>query len=163
MVRARWRVHGVTMTRTDANKQIVDEFINALFTTGDLSAVDRYLDPGFVNHDPPFPAAPDGPEGMRQARDVPTRLSRLAQRPAAADRRGRPRGRKLHRPRHPPRRAHGRSPHRTRGRPARGQHLPHRRREDRRTVGPPGPTRPTTATRARATAARRRDRVLTRR
>ena len=43
------------MTRTDANKQIVDEFITALFTTGDLTAVDRYVDPGFVNHDPPFP------------------------------------------------------------------------------------------------------------
>ncbi len=58
------------MTRTDANKQIVDEFITALFTGGDLSAVDRYLDPGFVNHDPPFPGAPDGPEGMRQAGEM---------------------------------------------------------------------------------------------
>jgi steroid delta-isomerase-like uncharacterized protein len=58
------------MTRTDANKQIVDEFITALFTKGDLTAVDRYLDPGFVNHDPPFPGAPDGPQGMRQAADM---------------------------------------------------------------------------------------------
>jgi predicted ester cyclase len=55
------------MTRTDTNKRIVEEFITALFTNGDLTAVDRYLDPGFVNHDPPFPGAPDGPEGMRQA------------------------------------------------------------------------------------------------
>jgi predicted ester cyclase len=42
----------------------------ALFTEGDLGAVDRYLDPGFVNHDPPLPGAPDGREGMRQAADV---------------------------------------------------------------------------------------------
>jgi steroid delta-isomerase-like uncharacterized protein len=50
-----------------ANKQLVDAFIQALFTDGDLGAVDRYLDPNMVNHDPPFPGAPDGPEGMRQA------------------------------------------------------------------------------------------------
>jgi SnoaL-like polyketide cyclase len=58
------------MTRTDANKQIVAEFITALFTNGDLTAVDRYLDAGFVNHDPPFPGAPDGPEGMRKAAEI---------------------------------------------------------------------------------------------
>jgi predicted ester cyclase len=58
------------MTRTDANKQIVGEFIAALFTTGDLTAVDRYVDPGFVNHDPPFPGAPDGPQGMRMAGEI---------------------------------------------------------------------------------------------
>jgi predicted ester cyclase len=55
------------MTTTQANKHIVEEFIAALFTRGDLTAVDRYLDPGFVNHDPPMPGLPDGPEGMRQA------------------------------------------------------------------------------------------------
>jgi predicted ester cyclase len=53
-----------------SNKQIVAEFISALFTNGDLTAVDRYLDPAFINHDPPLPGAPDGPEGMRQAADV---------------------------------------------------------------------------------------------
>jgi steroid delta-isomerase-like uncharacterized protein len=58
------------MTTTDANKQIVEEFITALFTRGDLTAVDRYLDPGFVNHDPPMPGSPDGPEGMRQAGQI---------------------------------------------------------------------------------------------
>ena len=61
------RFHGEGMTRTDANKQIVEEFITALFTDGDLTAVDRYLDPGFVKHDPPFPGAPLDAEGMRQA------------------------------------------------------------------------------------------------
>jgi predicted ester cyclase len=58
------------MTRTDTSKQIVAEFITALFTEGDLTAIDRYLDPGFVNHDPPFPGAPDGAEGMRKASEM---------------------------------------------------------------------------------------------
>jgi predicted ester cyclase len=55
------------MTTTDTNKSIVVDFITDLFTRGDLTAVDRFLDPAFVNHDPPFPGAPDGPEGMRHA------------------------------------------------------------------------------------------------
>lgn len=49
------------------NRQIVDAFIQELFTKGDLDAVDRYLHPDFVNHDPPFPGAPAGPDGIRQA------------------------------------------------------------------------------------------------
>jgi steroid delta-isomerase-like uncharacterized protein len=57
----------MTTDRTTANKQLVEAFIQELFTKGDLDAVDRYVDPGFINHDPPFPGAPDGPEGMRQA------------------------------------------------------------------------------------------------
>jgi steroid delta-isomerase-like uncharacterized protein len=52
------------------NKQLVQAFIQDLFTDGDLDAVDRYLDPGFVNHDAPFPGAPDGPDGMRLAASV---------------------------------------------------------------------------------------------
>lgn len=51
---------------TTTNKRLVDDFIQDLFTKGDLGAIDRYLDPGFVNHDPPYPGAPDGPEGLRQ-------------------------------------------------------------------------------------------------
>jgi predicted ester cyclase len=58
---------GMTTTH---NKRIVEEFISDLFTKGDLTAVDRYLDPNFINHDPPLPGAPDGPEGMRQAAEV---------------------------------------------------------------------------------------------
>jgi predicted ester cyclase len=54
------------MTNT-SNKRIVDDFITALFTNGDLTAVDRYLDPRFVDHDPPLPNSPDGVEGARQA------------------------------------------------------------------------------------------------
>jgi predicted ester cyclase len=49
------------------NKQLVDTFIQELFTKANLDAVDQYLDPKFVNHDAPFPGAPDGPEGMRLA------------------------------------------------------------------------------------------------
>jgi predicted ester cyclase len=45
----------------------VGDFIQALFTKGDLDAVDRYLDPRLINHDLPFPGAPDGPEGIRHA------------------------------------------------------------------------------------------------
>lgn len=57
----------MTTDRNTHNKQLVEAFIRQLFSEGDLDAVDRYLDPAFVNHDPPFPGAPDGPEGMRQA------------------------------------------------------------------------------------------------
>src|SRR4051794_5026808 len=54
-------------THTKQNKRLVEDFIQDLFTKGDLTAVDRYLDPAFVNHDAPYPGAPEGPEGMRQA------------------------------------------------------------------------------------------------
>jgi predicted ester cyclase len=60
----------MTTTTTARNKQLVQTFIQELFTSGDLDAVDRYLDPEFVNHDAPFPGAPDGPEGMRLAAAV---------------------------------------------------------------------------------------------
>jgi predicted ester cyclase len=56
-----------TAAPTTRRKRIVYALIQDLFTRGDLTAVDRYLDPGFVNHDPPYPGSPDGPEGMRQA------------------------------------------------------------------------------------------------
>ena len=57
----------MTTTATARNKELVQSFIQELFTNGDLDAVGRYLDPDFVNHDAPFPGAPDGPEGMRLA------------------------------------------------------------------------------------------------
>jgi predicted SnoaL-like aldol condensation-catalyzing enzyme len=44
------------------NKHLVDCFIQELFTKGDLTAVDRYLSPGVINHDPPGFGAPDGPQ-----------------------------------------------------------------------------------------------------
>jgi steroid delta-isomerase-like uncharacterized protein len=57
----------MTTDQTNRNKHLVEAFIQELFTKGDLDAVDRYLDPDFVNHDPPFPGAPEGPEGIRAA------------------------------------------------------------------------------------------------
>jgi predicted ester cyclase len=59
-----------TAAPTTDHKRLVDAFIRELFTQGDLTAVDRYLDPGFVNHDLPFPGAPDGPDGMRHAAEM---------------------------------------------------------------------------------------------
>lgn len=58
---------GMSTEQIIRNKQLVRDFIQELFTKGDLGAVDRYLDPAFVNHDPPFPGAPEGREGMRAA------------------------------------------------------------------------------------------------
>jgi steroid delta-isomerase-like uncharacterized protein len=49
------------------NRELVTEFITALFTRGELDAVDRYLDPHYVDHDPPVPDAPSGREAMRRA------------------------------------------------------------------------------------------------
>jgi predicted ester cyclase len=57
----------MTTDQESRNTRLVDAFIQELFSKGDLEAVDRHLDPGFVNHDPPFAGAPAGPEGMRQA------------------------------------------------------------------------------------------------
>jgi predicted ester cyclase len=69
MVAAVGRPHALGMTTT-SNKQLVIDFIQALFTKGDLDAVDRYLSPSFVNHDEPFPGGPAGPDGMRAAATV---------------------------------------------------------------------------------------------
>jgi predicted ester cyclase len=57
----------MTTDRITANKKLVESFIDQLFTQGNLDAVDIYLHPNLINHDAPFPGAPDGPEGMRQA------------------------------------------------------------------------------------------------
>jgi steroid delta-isomerase-like uncharacterized protein len=50
-----------------AHKQLVEDFIQALFTRGDLTAVDTYLSPDFVDHDPTLPGSEPGPEAMRAA------------------------------------------------------------------------------------------------
>ncbi len=57
------------MTQTERNKHTVREFIDALFTRGDLSAVDRYLARDFVDHDPPMGGSPDR-EGVRAAAEI---------------------------------------------------------------------------------------------
>ena len=54
------------MTTTEQNKAIIREFIDRLFTKGDLGAVDDLLAEDFVNHDPPFGASSDR-EGLRRA------------------------------------------------------------------------------------------------
>jgi steroid delta-isomerase-like uncharacterized protein len=54
------------MITTDKNKTTVTDFIEALFTKGELDAVDKYLTEDFVNNDPPFGATADK-EGMRSA------------------------------------------------------------------------------------------------
>src|SRR5262245_13793929 len=55
------RPHDLVMTTeyTNQNKQLVSDFIQDLFTKGDLDGVNRYLAPNFVNHDAPFPGTPD--------------------------------------------------------------------------------------------------------
>lgn len=55
------------MTTTEDNKAVVDAFIQALFTKGDLSAVDRYLTDDFVAHDPPMAGMSGDGAGFREA------------------------------------------------------------------------------------------------
>jgi steroid delta-isomerase-like uncharacterized protein len=54
------------MSDTAQNKAIVRDYIDRLFTKGDLSAVDDCLTGDYVDHDPPF-GSPAGREGMRGA------------------------------------------------------------------------------------------------
>ncbi|MFJ1707027.1 ester cyclase [Kitasatospora sp. NPDC088346] len=53
-------------TRTADNREIVRAFIDALFTEGDLAAVDEYLAEDFLDHDPPV-GSDASREGMRTA------------------------------------------------------------------------------------------------
>lgn len=54
------------MTTTEANKKIVTELIDRLFTRGDLDVVYDYLSVDYVDHDPPFGVSGDR-EGIRAA------------------------------------------------------------------------------------------------
>jgi steroid delta-isomerase-like uncharacterized protein len=54
------------MSTTESNKTVVTDFIDGLFTKGDLGAVDTYLAEDFINNDPPFGVTTDR-EGMRAA------------------------------------------------------------------------------------------------
>jgi steroid delta-isomerase-like uncharacterized protein len=65
VVGARQDADDVVMT-TEENKTVVRDFIDSLFTKGDLGAVDDYLAEDFVNHDPPVGVSADR-EGMRAA------------------------------------------------------------------------------------------------
>jgi predicted ester cyclase len=52
---------------TEANKALVRSWLEAV-DTGDVSVVERFLDPGYVDYNPPpFPDLPPGIEGARQA------------------------------------------------------------------------------------------------
>ena len=53
------------------SKQLVETFIQDLFTRGDQDAVDRYLDPQFVNHDPPFRPAPSRANALARSDPKP--------------------------------------------------------------------------------------------
>lgn len=54
------------MANIEKNKTVVHDFIEALFTKGDLGAVDEYLTEDYVDHDPPL-GGPATREGMRRA------------------------------------------------------------------------------------------------
>jgi steroid delta-isomerase-like uncharacterized protein len=54
------------MDTINQNKSTVTSFIDALFTKGDLDAVDEYLAENYVDHNPPL-GRPGTREGMRQA------------------------------------------------------------------------------------------------
>ena len=54
------------MDTISQNKNTVTSFIDALFTKGDLGAVDEYLAEDFVDHDPPMGGS-SSREGMRAA------------------------------------------------------------------------------------------------
>ncbi|MER6401122.1 ester cyclase [Kitasatospora sp. NPDC001603] len=56
----------IEQTRITDNREIVRDFIDALFTQGDLAAVDEYLAEDFLNHDPPV-GTDTSREGMRAA------------------------------------------------------------------------------------------------
>src|SRR6185295_18242709 len=49
------RAHSRRMTTSNKdNKDIVKEFIDRLFTDGDVSVLDELAAPNYVDHDPPF-------------------------------------------------------------------------------------------------------------
>lgn len=48
------------------NKAIARRFYDAVINEGRLSSVDEYVALDFVDHNPPAPGIPGGPEGVRQ-------------------------------------------------------------------------------------------------
>ena len=65
MVPAARALQTASMNFIEQNKNTVTAFIDALFTKGDLGAVDEFLAEEFVNHDPPLGVTADR-EGMRK-------------------------------------------------------------------------------------------------
>src|SRR5262245_47947505 len=69
VLHARHRSETAVMDAISKNKNTISSFIEALFTKGDLTAVDEFLAEDFVNHDPPT-GMPADREGMRTAAAV---------------------------------------------------------------------------------------------
>ena len=55
------------MTTSEENKRVVDEFIQALFTEGDVSATDRCLAAEFIANDRPMPDLSGDAAGFQEA------------------------------------------------------------------------------------------------
>jgi steroid delta-isomerase-like uncharacterized protein len=55
---------------SEQNKNVVEEFIQALFTRGELEAVDTYLAPEFVDHNPTIPGETGDRNSMRSASQI---------------------------------------------------------------------------------------------
>jgi predicted SnoaL-like aldol condensation-catalyzing enzyme len=55
-------VQSAGSTQTAANKALVTYFYDQLFNKGDLSVIDRYVSPGYIQHNP---TVADGPEALR--------------------------------------------------------------------------------------------------
>src|SRR6266487_6274964 len=72
--RSRRAPQTAVMDTISQNRNTLTSFIDALFTKGDLTAVDTYLAEDFVNHDPPVGVTADrgGHAGGRDA--VPRRV-----------------------------------------------------------------------------------------
>ena len=54
---------------SDANKRVVREFFEGMFTDGDLDVVHEYLAADYVDHSP-FASEAPGPEGFRQRMEM---------------------------------------------------------------------------------------------
>ncbi|MCX5087933.1 nuclear transport factor 2 family protein [Streptomyces sp. NBC_00365] len=53
-----------TQTRTERNKAVILEFLTTAFSSKDFTALDRYLHPDYVQHNPFIPAAKAGLRGF---------------------------------------------------------------------------------------------------
>ncbi len=50
----------------EENKTIIDHYREEVFNEKNLAAVDKYVAPGYVRHDPGAPVEVRGPEGVKQ-------------------------------------------------------------------------------------------------
>jgi steroid delta-isomerase-like uncharacterized protein len=45
---------------------VIERYAEEVFNGGNLAAIDDYIDPGYIRHDPGLPFVVQGPEGVRQ-------------------------------------------------------------------------------------------------